>query len=561
MITKMRLLRWGWILTATWCVLFLIRVLLFANEFGSLSHDGGWISGVSRGIAEYGKYVTYTNTSIADEPGAVGSIHGRSVVQDQEGLTYFSAGVTVGPGFTFPSAIFVKMFGPGYWGFRAWPIIGFIGLVFVLSQLSYFLGGGLGNILMMGWFWLIPRMYMQTAYEAYGETVAIALVLASGFVLFDREGRPRNSFRRNFAAGVVLAFAILTKLLMSLSTGIFVFAFALEMLRRKRVLAVLKPAAGFAAGVTTPALLYEAYRYLYLLNKFGHKAWQMNNEDYRLTFISGGSGFGVHNAWEKILAKLTLFQVIGPTNWMVVWPVALLLPVPFFLLRETRKRLPALYLWCGVMGYGIWFIFFSVSLFSRHVMQIMLCFMLLLSCALASVLSEVIRGPVTRRAIALAGSVVLGWGALVGTSNAQYFDAPMKFSWDYLMTNWYQGAPHWDGMQRFPPFEMIPLPDQKEVVEFIDKHLPEDAQLFYLEGLLVAELPPLVGKVFYPYWRIKRLHDTSHPHYVIFGGFQRPQWPWTVVDPDYIQRETMKFCARTVFDNPTYLICEAKEGV
>ena len=88
---------------------FLFRVIFFASEFGAVEHDSGWYLGVARNLAQRGIYASYTNTIREEGIGAQPSIHGRFSVQDNNGYSYFPAGVTAGPGYVIPQAILLKI--------------------------------------------------------------------------------------------------------------------------------------------------------------------------------------------------------------------------------------------------------------------------------------------------------------------------------------------------------------------------------------------------------------------------------------------------------------------
>src|SRR3990170_7616752 len=89
--------------------LFLLRSIFFAANYGGIEHDSGWYLGVARNLAQRGIYASYTNTIIPEEQGDYPSIHGRFSVQDENGYSYFPAGVTVGPGYIIPEAILLKI--------------------------------------------------------------------------------------------------------------------------------------------------------------------------------------------------------------------------------------------------------------------------------------------------------------------------------------------------------------------------------------------------------------------------------------------------------------------
>ncbi len=121
-------------------IVFLLRVLFFAAPYGSVEHDSGWIMGVAKNLALRGIYASYTNTITEEGAGDFPSIHHRFSVQDENGYSYFPAGASVGPGYILPEAGIIRVFGSGWWQYRAWPLICYTGLLLLLFSLL----GGLG---------------------------------------------------------------------------------------------------------------------------------------------------------------------------------------------------------------------------------------------------------------------------------------------------------------------------------------------------------------------------------------------------------------------------------
>src|SRR3990167_7690110 len=126
---------------------FLLRSVFFATHIGGVEHDSGWYLGVARNLAQRGIYASYTNTVTEAMKGTYPSIHGRVSVQDDNGFVYFPAGVTVGPGYIIPEALILKLFGYGWWQFRAWPLLAFMGLLILTFLIIWQVGGLLALIL------------------------------------------------------------------------------------------------------------------------------------------------------------------------------------------------------------------------------------------------------------------------------------------------------------------------------------------------------------------------------------------------------------------------------
>lgn len=189
--------------------LFLLRVILFAGSYGGVEHDSGWYLGVAKNLAENGKYASYTNTVAQDGVGAFPSIHGRFSVQDKQGYVYFPAGVTAGPGYIIPEATILKIFGNGWWQYRAWPLLIFSLLILSLFVVIYLTGGFISLLIFQIWLWAVPQFYIAYAFEAYSETIAFFFLFLS--FIFYYFFQKRKSFSFVILSGLFLSFSVLTK--------------------------------------------------------------------------------------------------------------------------------------------------------------------------------------------------------------------------------------------------------------------------------------------------------------------------------------------------------------
>ncbi|NUQ61352.1 MAG: hypothetical protein HUU20_02620, partial [Pirellulales bacterium] len=292
------------------------RYAAFAATDGGIEHDSGWYLGVARNLAERGIYASSTNVALSNEAVSRGKgFHNRPTLQDEEGYTYFPAGVTVGPGFVVPEAMVLKLLGVGWWQFRLFPLTVMFCLLVLLSALAYLRGGYVAMLLLQAWLWLLPTVTFNFAYEAYSEHVALFYSLlafcAYGLAV---AGQPRRRLLW-LGAGMLLGASCWTKNLYLISTAAVVLHLEWQVVRRRLERRTARIGlALIAAGFLLPVLAYEGYRFVSIVSRFGVHGWHANNADYALTFLIGGSGLGsdLADRLHQVSTKLEVLEI--PTN-------------------------------------------------------------------------------------------------------------------------------------------------------------------------------------------------------------------------------------------------------
>ena len=296
--------------------LFLFRVVWFAANFGSIEHDSGWFLGVAKNLANRGIYASYINTVEVEGAGVYPSLRRGLSIQDEKGFSYFPAGVTVGPGYVFPQALLLKIFGNGYWQYRLWPLITYMGLLFSLFYLVWSLAGMWGLVIFQIWLWAVPQMTTTFAYEGFGEHIALFYLLV-GYCLFLKAYQGKRSKVFFFFAGCFFAFAILTKLLFLITLCAFLPVALWEAYtKRNELKRVFWRWISLFAGFVVPVFLFEIYRFASIVPIFGIHLWNILNANTRLEFLYGGSGLhtlGSFN-WTFIFQKLMIWPDVGMSD-------------------------------------------------------------------------------------------------------------------------------------------------------------------------------------------------------------------------------------------------------
>lgn len=507
---------------------YLSRFVMFAHTQNvGIEHDSGWYLGVSRILAEKGMYASYTNT-IADseQPGAHPSIHGRYSVQDKEGYSYFPAGVTVGPGFIIPQAIVYYFFGVGDWQNRAVALLSFALLVPLLYWTTFRLGGIFALLLFQLWTWSFPQLFLNWAFEAYSEHLAL-LYMLSGYALLVKT----QSHMRYLFSGILIGLSVLTKqiyLIGFFPVIIFLLWKYLHTKPERRLLLIYS--LYFALGFVMPVLLFELYRFFVLFSRFGIQGYVAINKDLYLTMKCCGSG--VVQFLENPFPLGFMWHKLFTWNNVGLHPVFILLITPILAMKLLHKNTSALYflLICFFILYFGWFVVLSSTGFFRHAWpSIIVGFMVC-----SSLVTIVKHGART---------------LLVALAFFLFFVSPHSI-WKLNLSNDSVNAIYtYQNKSSTPLFiNFFLLRDQKNLKSFLE-HKYINKRICYDETLLVAEMPVYLNRVFFPIQRCV-MDDI-----LIIGPYQKQL---LIRDETYLPKLLRDRCAKTIFENNSYTLCLIK---
>lgn len=539
-------------------IIFAVRGLFFAANYGGVEHDSGWYLGVAKNLAHRGIYASYTNTIEKEGVGAFPSIHGRYSVQDADGYSYFPAGVTVGPGYVVPEALILKVFGDGWWQYRAWPLIGFTGLLVISFSLVYFLGGIIALVIFQVWLWVLPQLTINYVYENYSESIALLFLLLSFWLFFQSYKKKRMPLYAGLS-GLFMALSFLTKNLFALGGIAFVIIGLWEIYHfRKEIKTLILRWIFFAIGFMLPFTSFEAYRYVALTSKFGVEGWQAVNDDIRLSYECCGSGINNFDIRKLdipyILKKFNIWLEVGLYQKIGVWVLFFLLPLASFFVSRDRRVLFFLF-WLAAAFSFLWYVFVSPFGWGRHIWQGLMLGIILISVSIGGLLNAKDEFHIKK---ILATAIILIFIFPIFSLKK----AETKFLLnDETIQKWdryrYEG-----GLQGFPFLPAFPLNDQQNVINFFSKNIGKSDRIYYEGWLLVAELSPLVDKTFYP---LNRYTNDGYQNpdggrsYLIFGPYQKGRYK--IVSDDYIDKMTEKYCQEVIFSNPTHQLCLLKSSI
>lgn len=543
--------RWGRkILVGTITGVFLLRAILFVGTGAGIEHDSGWYLGVARNLAERGIYASYTNTITEEGKGSFQSIHNRFSVQDDGGYSYFPAGVTVGPGYVAPEALIIRIFGPGWWQFQAWPLIGFGAMLGLLLATAVSLGGVWAALILALWLWINPYLWINLSFENFSESIALMFLLASWWVFYKKN----DKLRTVLWSGVLAGGAVMTKNLFALNlAGFGVVAMVGLVRERKEWRAWIKKWLVWTTGLLAPIIIFEGYRYFYLVGHFGIEGYQAINQDIKLTWEVGGSGLDKIGQLGKqfVVERALIWSEIG--IFSLKWPWVLLAAATGLTWVLGRKRERTL---VGLIGIGIvpsfvWFLLVSQTGWGRHIWQGIILGMLLWSTAIGLMIKT--RG-VGWKILALVMAIVLlkpawTWGKT---------EARLAVDLDNYK-QWVQW-PNPRNKQGFPFTSVFSKNDQEEVRKYWKDHITKEDRVYYEGGFLVAELSPIVDQVFFPLGRYVNNGPTNPDggkSLLIIGPYQKGYW--NLREADYEKGLTEKYCQEILFKNDSYTLCQLRE--
>lgn len=508
-------------------IFYISRFVVFAQTQNvGIEHDSGWYLGVARNLAEKGIYASYTNT-IADSnnPGPHPSIHGRFSVQDRSGFSYFPAGVTVGPGFIVPQAVVYFLFGFGEWQNRIISLAALAALIPLLMYIAFRLGGLFSLVLFQLWIWFYPQLFLNWAFEAFSEHLAL-LYLLGGYVLL-------VSSKRLFVfllSGLLISLAILTKNIYFIGIFPVLIYFVKSLIASEKRHLLVKGVMIFLLGFCIPIVLFELYRFFTLYALFGLNGYMAINKDLYLTMKCCGSGVVqfIENPFPVrfMLTKILIWNSVGIYGGIVLFASLLLV------MAITQNKKNALYFLVGtffILYFG-WFIVLSSTGFFRHAWpSIILGFILLTSLVrkmkhtlqilvFLLFMSAAILSPYSIRNMFFTNSQV------------ESIHAKMSKNAGPLFIHFFNRK------------------DQEEVASYF-KNNPLHRRICYDETLLVAEMPVYLDRVFFPIQRCVP-GDT-----LIIGPYQKQ---YLIRSDEYLPTLMKDRCGKLLFENASYTLCRLK---
>lgn len=534
--------------------LFLIRMLLFINQYGGIEFDSGWNLGVAKNLSLRGIYASYTNTIVEEEKGSFPSIHGRFSVQDERGFIYFPAAVSIGPGYILPEALVLKILGQGFWQYRLWPIITFTALILVFFYLVYTLGGFLPLIVFQIWLWCIPQLYVNYSFEAFSESISLLYLLISILLIYKSDPYKRNG-RLIFLSGLFLGLSISTKMISAITIVAFLPIALWEVYQRKSNMLVLSVRwLSFLLGVVSPIILFNLYQYFSIVSMFDPEGFVAIRRDFELNFRNNGSGIQSIGQldWSFTGKKISLWSEIGIRLIPVYWLLFVLSPFILWRFLQKEKRILIALLYLSSISILGWFVFIAPTGWVRYAW---------IGIPQTMILSMISISYLTKIAYKKLGTILCILILITSMIFLIRFDKinPNFFLGQKDIDSW-RANRYENGIQGLPSITIFSLSDQKDLLSFLEKNILEHDRIYYLDGFISPEVSTIFDKVLFSIRRFENLklgNPDGGKSFLVFGPYQ--QRIESLVSQDYLENNITKYCKQVLFSNSSYKLCILKD--
>jgi len=535
-------------------LLFLARVIIFASSHGGIETDDGWRLAVAKNLAHRGIYATYTNPITEEGVGVHISAHGRPAVQDESGLCYFPTAWS--PGYVFPQALMIRIFGNGWWQYRLWPLITYAGLLILSFHTVYTVGGLFALLAFQIWLWATPQLTITFAYTSYSEHIALLYTLIS-FLFYSKGSFENRKIWYMVLAGFFLGCAIVTKLIYVLVALAYAPVLIWEMyLYRKEARERYLGWIGFAFASILPLFFFECYRYISLVPRFGLDGWKATIEDLWLKFMHDGSGIPTVGRfhWTLISEKLRCWIYAGfGTVWLAWFGYFI---SPFSLSRRVcmSHKIVFYLMYASAALAFLWYIAFSPFPFTRRVWQGLILGMMLICIGLGIIMRDRLSS-LTKENITIICIILIIIGVAVNYEKVElkpFLDSATINNWRIARRNG-KGMPHGS---------INSMKDQKDTLRFFAETMSEKDRVFFANWYIVAEMSALADKVFYPltrYFKNNGQNPDGGGSFLILGPYQHGAWSMT--GREYVENAVRLLCNEVVFSNESYILCDLKEPI
>jgi hypothetical protein len=539
----------------------MVRLIVFVNVYGGVEHDSGWFLGVSRSLAERGSYTTLVSTMLNPQVTAGPDLnHEFFQIQDPDGRIYFFAEGTVGPTQIVPDAIMIKLFGSGFWQFRAASLLFYLIFLILASGLLFATGGFWAVFLFHLVFFFYPHLSIFLGYESLGEVPAITCILFS-FVFFAKSVTAQKYRNRWFVlSGLVAGLAIISKLISLLALSSLGWLGLILYLRKK---ITLKEGIAVACGALCCPLAWELIQLIAIVQQFGFEVYVQQVQQRYSVFLVEGSGVGQQATggseffWYKFflisetshpnhIFSLISFFLIALGGLWLIWQLKK---------NQLHQNLVIL-LWSGWLIHTLWFIIMSENGWVRHLWVALILGTLILSLVWSIGLRYALKQPAWFNL-----APVIGISLLIGFNFYSQQPAATWLLADNLVEYWRQKqltTAH-TGL----PWTIIPRAEQEMALTALQQ-LPSTGHIFYTENYKSAEMAALSGRIFYPIQR-RKLMSEAKGDVLLFGPDVISPWRG-VGDRPVSQTEQQAFvaeiirqirqkCPKIIFENNYYIIC------
>lgn len=266
--------------------------------------------------------------------------HGEGYRRSYAAREAFPHEIQTGAPYILPTALVFRLWGVGLPQAQI-TNIAYLALLLAATYLLVDLQGGRVLALFAACTVVVVPGLQNFGFGGYGEIPALALAFAAAAIYF-RSSRTQ-SVANAFAAGIVLALAVITKTVMLIGAGAICLCILLEFFSNDDArVARLKRLAAFAGGGALTLLAMEIWRLISLGGIRAWKTWWLDEAGG--IFMQAGVRPGLHKIGgslrEKMLVHIDyLSHDYRLASWIVVlWLVLLCLACAAMLLRPNQRR-------------------------------------------------------------------------------------------------------------------------------------------------------------------------------------------------------------------------------
>jgi len=242
-----------------------------------------------------------------------------------------------------------------------------------------------------------------------------------------------------------------------------------------------------------------------------------------------------------IFRKLSLWRHIGIEPYLFAW----LLIFSLFFIHKKKTFLFWNVLFSTIIFF-LWFGFASPLGWFRHIFPGVFMGMILISVSLSDLAHRFLQ---TKQPLQIFIFFLFLLYIIFEMSKNQRAISNFFITKKQALSLFWQKPPN--GLQGPLSHPIFSKKDQDEVAKAIEFQINTSKRLCFNGGLLVAEIPPLVDRVFFPLERCK------NDDILIIGPYQKG--PFTLLKPGQLSSILTKNCKKILFNNDSYTLCSIKK--
>ncbi len=530
----------------------IIRIVVFASEYGGIEHDAGWALGIARQVAERGTYTTLTSTVVNPHVQIDFNRDNQFTIQAPDGREYFFVSHSTGPGVVLPNALVLKLFGFGFWQSRLGSLIFFCLFLILGSTILYRLQGIIAVVVFQLYLFFFPQLYIFLGYDLFGEMPSMVYILTS-FILFVKATQTQDRAWRWFlVSGILAGLSIGTRMPTLIVFGGYGILGGVLLWQKK---AVLKDALALIGGVLLVIIFWQLVMFIGLMQVSDFTAY-LNHVGGRFEFFfrSLKGITPTAEGLELFLLKALIISEVSYTNLLLSLVLGLTTAIGgVLLLRYTwtyvERRNMLLLLWLAWLIYTVWFLNSPKNAWTRYYWYGLIWLVMLLAMMFAALVKQL---KTKRTLFNVIGTLYLSGLFLLSFSSQP--QAMTIFITPDMIEVWRQRQLTY--RDTYLPWIIVPRDEQEQVAQFI-RELPPETHIYYPEGHKTAELSFLTNRIFYTLPR-RDLMVPNPNDVVVMGPAIISPWKKEQQQRLDILETIHRECPAIIWETANYIICVAQ---